>query len=71
MSFYQEVLEEMLKIDHYMQQGYVISNVKEDLSGAWLELTPPDSSTDQVILHILTADARIHLGNLLLNRVLG
>lgn len=68
MSFYEEVLEEKQKIDGYLQQGFVITTINEDLSGAWVELTPPDPAHEQVILHILTVDARIHLGNLLFRR---
>ena len=71
MSFYEEVLEEKQKLDRYIQQGYAITTVNEDLSGAWVELTHPDPAVEQVILHILTADARIYLGNLLYKRSLG
>ncbi|TCZ76512.1 hypothetical protein E0485_12980 [Paenibacillus albiflavus] len=71
MSFYEEVLVEMQKLNRYIAQGFSITMVNEDLSGAWVELTSPDPSGDQVILHILTADARIHLGNLLMNQGLG
>jgi hypothetical protein len=71
MSFYEEVLEEKQKLDRYIKQGFVITTVNEDLSGAWVELTHPDPSSEQVILHLLTADARIHLGNLLFKRNLG
>jgi hypothetical protein len=67
MSFYGEVLEEKNKLDQYLQQGFVIHAVKEDLSGAWLELKSSDDT--QVTLHILTAEARIHLSNQLVKQM--
>jgi hypothetical protein len=71
MSFYDEVLEEKNKIDRHLRQGFVISAVKEDLSGAWMELTPPDDTQEQVTLLILTAEARTHLANQLLKQLRG
>jgi hypothetical protein len=67
MSLYGEVLEEKNKFDHYLQQGFVIHAVREDLSGAWIELRSSDDA--QVTLHILTAEARIHLSNQLLKQM--
>jgi hypothetical protein len=67
MSFYDEVLEEKNKLDHYLQQGFVIHALREDLSGAWIELRSSDDT--QVTLHILTAEARIHLANQLLKQM--
>jgi hypothetical protein len=67
MSFYDEVLEEKNKLDRYLQQGFVIHSVREDLSGAWIELRSADDA--QVTLHLLTAEARIHLVNQLLKQM--
>jgi hypothetical protein len=67
MSFYDEVLEEKNKLDHYLQQGFVIHAAREDLSGAWIELRSADDA--QVTLHLLTAEARIHLSNQLLKQM--
>jgi hypothetical protein len=68
MSFYDEVLEEKNRMDHYLKQGYVISAVKEDLSGAVMQLTSTQDPQEQVTLHILTAEARIHLANQLVKQ---
>jgi hypothetical protein len=68
MSFYDEVLQEINKIDHYLRQGFTVTAVKEDLSGALAEFTSPDKG-DQVTLHILTAEARIHLSNRILKQL--
>jgi hypothetical protein len=67
MSFYDEVLEEKNKLDRYLQQGFVIHAAREDLSGAWIELRSADDA--QVTLHLLTAEARIHLVNQLLKQM--
>jgi hypothetical protein len=67
MSFYDEVLEEKNKLDHYLQQGFVIHAAREDLSGAWIELRSADDA--QVTLHLLTAEARIHFVNQLLKQM--
>jgi hypothetical protein len=67
MSFYDEVLKEKNKLDHYLQQGFIIHALREDLSGAWIELRSSDDT--QVTLHILTAEARIHLSNQLLKQM--
>jgi hypothetical protein len=69
MSFYDEVLEEKNKLDRYLQQGYVIHAAREDLSGAWIELRSADNAQQQVTLHLLTAEARIHLVNQLLKQM--
>ena len=71
MSFHEEVQEEKNKIDAYLQQGFIISAVNEDLSGAWLELSPADGKEERVTLHILTAEARTHLANQLIKQLLG
>lgn len=71
MSFFDEVLQEKNKIDHYVKQGFVISSVKENLSGAWLELTPSGNAGERVTMQILTAEARTHLANLLIKQQLG
>jgi hypothetical protein len=71
---YQEFLAERDKIDYLIQQGYYIKNVRENLSGAFVEfeLKIPDSSgkkdTTQ-ILHIKNADARKYFSSLLIRQM--
>jgi hypothetical protein len=68
MPFYDEVLKEKNRIDQFVHQGFIISAVKEDLSGAWLEFTHPEGAESPVSLHIKTAEARTHFTNLLLKQ---
>jgi len=68
MSFYDEVLQEKRKIDQFVQRGFVISGVRENLSGAWLTLKHPGGADEPVTLHVQTAEARTHFANLLLKQ---
>jgi hypothetical protein len=67
MSFYDEVLEEKNKLDHFLEQGFVFHAVREDLSGTWIELRSTDDM--HVTLQFLTAEARIHLANQLVKQL--
>ncbi|WP_308634559.1 hypothetical protein [Paenibacillus silvisoli] len=59
MSEYQEFLEEKAAIDDYLEQGYRIVNVIEDLSGDRLRLEPPAGGDGKpVTLHLRNANAR-------------
>lgn len=66
MSAYEKYAEEKSKIDAYMKLQYVISGVREGLSGDWLELNHPEG--DQASLLIETADARKYFANLLIKQ---
>ncbi|RAP78052.1 hypothetical protein [Paenibacillus montanisoli] len=58
MSEYKEFLEEKAAIDGYLEQGYRIVNVIEDLSGDQLQLAPPEADGYPVTLHLRNANAR-------------
>ncbi|KRE35583.1 hypothetical protein [Paenibacillus sp. Soil522] len=66
MSAYEQFAEEKNKIDAYMKQQYVITGVREGLSGDWLELKHPGG--DQASLLVETADARKYFANLLIRQ---
>jgi hypothetical protein len=67
MSSYTEYIEERDKIDFYIQKGYEIKGVAENLSGAFLSLQSKDGK-EQTTLHILTADARKYFSSLLIRQ---
>ncbi|MEK4030602.1 MULTISPECIES: hypothetical protein [Bacillaceae] len=70
MSSYKEFVKEKEKIDELYKNGYTITGVEENLSGAFL--TFERSSLDlkntekKVKLQILTADARKYFSNLIM-----
>ena len=66
MSAYEQFAEEKSKIDGYIKQQYVITGVREGLSGDWLELKHPGG--DQASLLVETADARKYFANLLIKQ---
>ncbi|WP_419874364.1 hypothetical protein [Candidatus Pristimantibacillus sp. PTI5] len=68
MSAYKQYAEEKSKIDSYIKQQYVITGVREGLSGDWLELKHPGG--DEAKLLVETADARKYFANLLLKQSL-
>lgn len=68
MSAYEQYAEEKSKIDSYIKQQYVITGVREGLSGDWLELKHPGG--DEATLLVETADARKYFANLLLKQSL-
>lgn len=69
MSDYQQYLQERDKIDFLIQKGYVISDVKENLSGAFLEFVKVQEGEKQTeTLQILTADARKYFSVILINQ---
>lgn len=70
MSSYKEFLEEKEKIDELYKNGYTITNVRENLSGAFLtfersKLDLKDKGK-RIELQILTAEARKYFSNLLI-----
>ncbi|MEK3887340.1 hypothetical protein [Bacillus sp. FSL K6-3431] len=61
MSEYQEFLQERDRIDFLLQEGYVIKNIIENLSGAFVEFEKsinPNNKHKNEILHISTAEGR-------------
>ncbi|WP_078413686.1 hypothetical protein [Priestia abyssalis] len=70
MSSYKEFVEERDKIDYYIQNGYTIKGVTENLSGAFLLLESKDGEKQET-LHILTADARKYFSSVLLQQKRG
>jgi hypothetical protein len=68
MSEYQLFMEEKQKIDAFISQGYLISNVREDLSGGFFEFTPPHNNSEKVTLLIHTANARKYSFTLLIKQ---
>jgi hypothetical protein len=72
MSHYDEFLAEKEKIDALIKQGYVITEVKENLSGAFvdfvLDCEPAINEEKKIQLHILTADARKYFSNIIIKQ---
>lgn len=66
MSAYEQFTEEKNKIDAYIKQQYVITGIREGLSGDWLELKHPGG--DKAVLLVETADARKYFVNLLIRQ---
>lgn len=58
MSEYQQFLHEKQLVDQYMQAGYKIVNIKENLSGMFVELNVTNSEENNIMLLITTAEAR-------------
>lgn len=59
MSEHQQFLQEKSLVDQYIQAGYEICSVKEDLSGMHIEFnTSKKEGNNSVMVLITTADAR-------------
>lgn len=55
MSDYQQSTEEIKKVDQYLDSGYKIKYVYENLSGMFVEFARQE---EVILMQILTADAR-------------
>jgi hypothetical protein len=66
MSAYEQYVGEKNKIDAYIEKEYIITGVREGLSGDWLELKHPGG--DETALLVETADARKYFANLLIKQ---
>jgi hypothetical protein len=55
MSDYLVSVDEMKKVDDYLDKGFKIHNVYENLSGMFVEF---ERQGEEVCLQVLTADAR-------------
>ncbi|PLS05318.1 hypothetical protein CVD27_09975 [Neobacillus cucumis] len=62
MSEYQQFLEERDLVDYYIQKGFQIKTITENLSGAYVLFEKKDSNdekeTETETIHILTPAAR-------------
>ncbi|MBP3961208.1 hypothetical protein [Paenibacillus lignilyticus] len=70
MSEHSEFLAEKAAIDGYLEQGYRIVSVIEDLSGDKLLLAPPGEAGNAKLttLHLRNANARKYWSTLLLTQ---
>jgi hypothetical protein len=66
MSDYQEYLTERDKIDYYIDLGYKIASVAENLSGAFLTFNRQTEQDDLIEMQIKTADARKYFSSKLM-----
>ncbi|WP_335870863.1 hypothetical protein [Bacillus sp. 2205SS5-2] len=62
MSTYREFIVERERIDYLIEQGYQITHVTENLSGAYVSFS---NGTEEETLHLKTADARKYFSNFL------
>lgn len=69
-SIYDIYLEEKRKIDELIEQGYQISKVEENLSGAFVDFIRLNEKNEEEkqTLHITTADARIYFSNVVIQQ---
>ncbi len=61
MSDYQRFLQERERIDFFLEKGYRIAKVTEDLNGALIDFEKLNTKADEAVtetLHISTANAR-------------
>lgn len=71
MSEYQEFLQERDRIDFLIQNGYKITNITENLSGAFVHFEKskdPQADSKKETLHILTAEARKYFSVMVLQQ---
>jgi hypothetical protein len=64
MSEREQFVREKQKLDGYLSQNFKIAGVKENLSGAWLQLEHPGGET--ATLHLETPGARKYFATLLI-----
>ncbi|GGA14117.1 hypothetical protein GCM10008018_68800 [Paenibacillus marchantiophytorum] len=64
MSDYEQFQSEKQKLDDFISQQFRIVHVKEDLSGAWLDMQHPGGET--ATLHLTTANARKYVAVILI-----
>lgn len=69
MSDYQQFLQERDRIDFLLQNGYKITNITENLSGAFIDFE--NKEKEQETLHIQTADARKYFSVMLIKQTKG
>ncbi|MFE7063008.1 hypothetical protein ACFVAD_12740 [Sutcliffiella sp. NPDC057660] len=70
MSDYQQFLAERDKIDYFIDKGFRIKNVEENLEGAFLLLEKRGGTDKQEeALHIKHADSRKYFASLLIRQL--
>ncbi|MCA0174050.1 hypothetical protein [Bacillus sp. RAR_GA_16] len=72
MREHQQYLIEREKIDYFIDRGYRINGITENLSGAFIEFNLKDVKTDEILnetLHIQTANGRKYFSALLLKQI--
>lgn len=65
MSEYQQFLQERDRIDFFIQQGYRIVNINENLSGAFVEFV---KDKQKEILHVVTPEGRKYFSVVLIQQ---
>jgi hypothetical protein len=67
MSAYEEFRKEQMDIDAYLDQGYTIAGLQEDLDGTEVRFvrTGSEGGKDQILLLLLNPDARKYVTALL------
>lgn len=65
MSEYQVFLQERDKVDYFLQKGYKITNVIENLSGAFVNFEKED---EKETLHIITPEGRKYFAVMLIKQ---
>ncbi|MDN4619281.1 hypothetical protein QCD85_14325 [Paenibacillus sp. PsM32] len=66
MSAFADFEKEKLAIDQFLDSGYVVVAIQENLEGALVKFSKDRSSTKHDDLHLITADARKYLTTRLL-----
>ncbi|MCA0990488.1 hypothetical protein GLW07_11895 [Bacillus hwajinpoensis] len=72
MKEHQHYLIEREKIDYFIDRGYRINGITENLSGAFIEFVLKDVKSGEIsneILHIQTANGRKYFSALLLKQI--
>lgn len=69
MSEYKMFIEERDKIDYYLQKGYQIKSVTENLSGAFVDFYKKDGDKEMVeTLHVITPEGRKYFSVMLIKQ---
>lgn len=67
MSDYQQFLNERDKIDFLIENGYLITGVREDLNGATIDFSQMNDNKKET-LHVTTANARKYFSSILIQQ---
>jgi hypothetical protein len=68
MSDYQQFLKEQKRINVLFQNGYKITHITENLSGAFVKFQNSKSQNPLETIHLLTADARKYVSVMLIQQ---
>lgn len=66
MSAFADFEKEKLRIDQFLDNGYIVIAIQESLEGALIKFTKDRSTSEHDDLHLITADARKYLTTRLL-----